>query len=47
LWVLADFSLSEGPNQVSRENGKPRVIVTADVRGREPRRRRSGEPTIV
>jgi cobalt-zinc-cadmium resistance protein CzcA len=35
LRVLADFSLSEGPNQVSRENGKRRVVVTADVRGRD------------
>jgi heavy metal efflux system protein len=33
--VLADFKLSEGPNQVSRENGKRRVVVTADVRGRD------------
>ena len=32
LRVLADFNLSEGPNQVSRENGKRRVVVTADVR---------------
>jgi cobalt-zinc-cadmium resistance protein CzcA len=35
LRVLADFNLSEGPNQVSRENGKRRVVVTADVRGRD------------
>ena len=35
LRVLADFILSEGPNQVSRENGKRRVVVTADVRGRD------------
>jgi cobalt-zinc-cadmium resistance protein CzcA len=35
LRVLADFRLSEGPNQVSRENGKRRVVVTADVRGRD------------
>ena len=33
--MLADFNLSEGPNQVSRENGKRRVVVTADVRGRD------------
>jgi heavy metal efflux system protein len=35
LRVLADFKLSEGPNQISRENGKRRVVVTADVRGRD------------
>ncbi len=35
LRVLADFNLTEGPNQVSRENGKRRVVVTADVRGRD------------
>jgi cobalt-zinc-cadmium resistance protein CzcA len=35
LRMLADFVLSEGPNQVSRENGKRRVVVTADVRGRD------------
>ena len=35
LRVLADFDLSEGPNQVSRESGKRRVVVTADVRGRD------------
>jgi len=35
LRVLAEFVLSEGPNQVSRENGKRRVVVTADVRGRD------------
>ena len=35
LSVLADFNLSEGPNQISRENGKRRVVVTADVRGRD------------
>ncbi len=35
LRVLADFILSEGPNEVSRENGKRRVVVTADVRGRD------------
>ena len=26
---------SEGPNQISRENGKRRVVVTANVRGRD------------
>ena len=29
------FQFSEGPNQISRENGKRRVVVTANVRGRD------------
>ena len=33
LRQLARFSLSDGLNQVSRENGKRRVIVQANVRG--------------
>ena len=32
---LATFNFSEGPNQISRENGKRRVVVTAEVRGRD------------
>ncbi|HEY0850390.1 MAG TPA: efflux RND transporter permease subunit, partial [Bradyrhizobium sp.] len=32
---LAQFSFVEGPNQISRENGKRRVVVTANVRGRD------------
>ena len=32
---LATFHFSEGPNQISRENGKRRVVVTAEVRGRD------------
>ncbi len=35
LRQLATFHLSEGPNQISRDNGKRRVVVTADVRGRD------------
>ncbi len=35
LRSLASFRLTEGPNQVSRENGKRRVVVTANVRGRD------------
>src|SRR6266700_512447 len=32
---IASFNLAEGPNQVSRENGKRLVAVTAEVRGRD------------
>jgi cobalt-zinc-cadmium resistance protein CzcA len=32
---VAKFSFVEGPNQISRENGKRRVVVTANVRGRD------------
>jgi heavy metal efflux system protein len=32
---VAKFELTEGPNQISRENGKRRVVVTANVRGRD------------
>jgi cobalt-zinc-cadmium resistance protein CzcA len=32
---VADISIVEGPNQISRENGKRRVVVTANVRGRD------------
>jgi heavy metal efflux system protein len=35
LRSLAAFRLTEGPNQVSRENGKRRVVVTANIRGRD------------
>jgi cobalt-zinc-cadmium resistance protein CzcA len=35
LRQLASFHFSEGPNQVSRDNGKRRVVVTANVRGRD------------
>ena len=35
LRQLATFNFSEGPNQISRENGKRRVVVTAEVRGRD------------
>ena len=35
LRQLATFSFTEGPNQVSRENGRRRVVVTANVRGRD------------
>jgi cobalt-zinc-cadmium resistance protein CzcA len=32
---IARFEEREGPNQISRENGKRRVVVTANVRGRD------------
>src|SRR5207245_1601592 len=35
LSQIARFRLTEGPNQISRENGKRRVVVTANVRGRD------------
>jgi len=35
LSQLAFFTFSEGPNQISRENGKRRVVVTANVRDRD------------
>ena len=35
LGELADFELGPGPNQISREDGKRRVVITANVRGRD------------
>jgi len=35
LAQVADISLAAGPNQVSRENGKRRAVITANVRGRD------------
>ena len=35
LGELAAFTIGEGPNQVSRENGKRRIVVTANVRDRD------------
>jgi len=35
LEQVAKFELTEGPNQISRENGKRRVVVTANVRDRD------------
>jgi len=35
LREVAIISLAQGPNQISRENGKRRVVVTANVRGRD------------
>jgi cobalt-zinc-cadmium resistance protein CzcA len=35
LSEVADISIELGPNQISRENGKRRIFVTANVRGRD------------
>jgi heavy metal efflux system protein len=35
LGEVATFELAPGPNQISRENGKRRAVVTANVRGRD------------
>ncbi|HJP17319.1 MAG TPA: efflux RND transporter permease subunit, partial [Nitrospinota bacterium] len=35
LGSVAEFNIAPGPNQISRENGKRRVVVTANVRGRD------------
>jgi cobalt-zinc-cadmium resistance protein CzcA len=35
LNAVADIVVGTGPNQISRENGKRRVVVTANVRGRD------------
>jgi cobalt-zinc-cadmium resistance protein CzcA len=32
---VADIAVTSGPNQISRENGKRRVVVQANVRGRD------------
>ena len=35
LGEVATIDIAPGPNQISRENGKRRVVVTANVRGRD------------
>lgn len=35
LGEVARFTFTEGPNQISRENGKRRIVVQANVRGRD------------
>ncbi len=35
LSEVADIALAAGPNQISRENGKRRAVITANVRGRD------------
>ncbi|MGA1677409.1 MAG: efflux RND transporter permease subunit, partial [Pseudomonadales bacterium] len=53
LSQLADIELAVGPNQISRENGKRRAVITTNVRGRdlgsfveELRRRISADVTL-
>ena len=35
LGEVVDISIIYGPNQISRENGKRRIVVTSNVRGRD------------
>jgi len=35
LKSLANIDIAPGPNQISRENGKRRIVVTSNVRGRD------------
>ncbi|MBA7645610.1 Cobalt-zinc-cadmium resistance protein CzcA [subsurface metagenome] len=35
LSSVAEIDAAPGPNQISRENGKRRIVVTANVRGRD------------
>ncbi|MDO9451668.1 MAG: efflux RND transporter permease subunit, partial [Stagnimonas sp.] len=35
LQEVADITIAPGPNQINREQGKRRVVVTANVRGRD------------
>ncbi len=35
LGEIANFEVAPGPNQISRENGKRRSVITANVRGRD------------
>lgn len=35
LGEVATLTIAPGPNQISRENGKRRVVITANVRGRD------------
>lgn len=35
LGEVAAIQISQGPNQISRENGKRRIVVSANVRGRD------------
>ena len=35
LGQLASIEVAPGPNQISRENGKRRIVITSNVRGRD------------
>lgn len=35
LGELVEFEIAPGPNQVSRENGKRRIVITSNIRGRD------------
>jgi cobalt-zinc-cadmium resistance protein CzcA len=35
LSEVTEFSMAPGPNQISRENGKRRIVVTCNIRGRD------------
>jgi cobalt-zinc-cadmium resistance protein CzcA len=35
LGAVASLRIADGPNQISRDNGKRRIVVTANVRGRD------------
>ncbi len=35
LSEVAEFDMAPGPNQISRENGKRRIVVTCNIRGRD------------
>lgn len=35
LAQVADFERLQGPNQISRENGKRRIVISANIRGRD------------
>ncbi len=35
LGEVADFEIKTGPNQINRENGKRRIVVTCNIRGRD------------
>jgi cobalt-zinc-cadmium resistance protein CzcA len=35
LGELVDFTIAQGPNQISRENGKRRIVITSNIRGRD------------